>query len=329
MKPQMFALLATALLLPAMPTEAAPAAVAAAVAAKDRPADEVKLDEGRKPADVLKFLGLERGDRALDFMAGRGYYSEIMARAVGPKGAVVAWNPPGIAANEQAKTAWAGLRSRVKNASSFAVPLPNLALAPASFDFALLHLVYHDAYWESAEYGFVRVEPADVLAKLYGAMKPGGIVGVVDHVGPAGGDTRAEVDKTHRIDPAVIRVDFERAGFAFDGESDVLRVPGDDLSKSVFDPAVRGKTDRVVYKFRKPDREPKNDELAMACDVDKAQTFIGQAADDATVEKMKAATGARTARVVPPNGAVTMDFRPDRLTISTGEDGKITRVSCG
>ena len=328
MKSKTFLLLAAALLMPALPVEAAPAAITAAVAAKDRPADETKLDESRKPAEVLKFLGLERGDRAFDFMAGSGYYSEIMARAVGPKGAVVAWNPPGIAADDKAKAAWAGVRARVKNASAFAMPLPSLALAPASFDFALLHLVYHDTYWESAEYGFVRVEPADVLAKLYGAMKPGGIVGVIDHVGPAGVDTRAEADKTHRIDPAVIRADFERAGFAFEGESDVLRVSGDDLAKSVFDPAVRGKTDRVVYKFQKPDGGPKDD-LAMVCDVEKAQSFIGQPADDATVGKMKQATGARTARVVPPNGAVTMDFRPDRLTIATDEGGKITRVSCG
>ncbi|MBL8647677.1 MAG: hypothetical protein JNL46_10505 [Sphingosinicella sp.] len=78
----------------------------------------------------------------------------------------------------------------------------------------------------------------------------------------------------------------------------------------------------------KPDGAPKDD-LAMACDVEKAQSFIGQPADDATVGKMKQATGARTARVVPPNGAVTMDFRPDRLTIATDEGGKITRVSCG
>ena len=60
------------------------------------------------------------------------------------------------------------------------------------------------------------------------------------------------VDKLHRIDPAVIRADFERAGFVFDGESDLLRNAGDDHGKLVFDPSVRGKTDRVVYRFRKP-----------------------------------------------------------------------------
>lgn len=322
------ALIVAALLLPALSAQAVPANVAAAVAAKDRAEADIKLDEGRKPVEVLQFLGLEKGDRALDLLAGGGYYSEIMARAVGPKGAVVAWNPPGIAANEQAKTAWAGIRSRVKNASAFAMPLPNLALAPSSFDFALLHLVYHDAYWESAEYKFDRAEPAEVLAKLYATMKPGGTVGVIDHVGPAGVDTRALVDKVHRIDPAVIRADFERAGFAFEGESDVLRVPGDDLSKSVFDPAVRGKTDRVVYKFTKP-ATPKESQPAMACDAGKADSLIGQLVDNTFVEKAKALTGARTVRVVPPGTAVTMDYREDRLTIATDEANKATRINCG
>ena len=52
----------------------------------------------------------------------------------------------------------------------------------------------------------------------------------------------------------MVRADFERAGFVLDGESDLLRVPADDHSKLVFDPAVRGRTDRFVYRFRKPAR---------------------------------------------------------------------------
>ena len=75
---------------------------------------------------------------------------------------------------------------------------------------------------------------------------------MVDHVAEPGGDTRAVADKLHRIDPAVVRADFERAGFVFDGEADLLSNPADDHSKLVFDPAIRGKTDRIIYRFRKP-----------------------------------------------------------------------------
>ena len=53
-------------------------------------------------------------------------------------------------------------------------------------------------------------------------------------------------------DPAVARADFERAGFKFVREVPVLRTSGDNPATLVFDPAVRGKTDRFYYIFRKP-----------------------------------------------------------------------------
>ena len=236
---------------PLAAAQAAPADIAGAVAAKARPAEAVKLDDSRKPKDVLKFLGLERGHRALDLFTGTGYYAEIMGRAVGPQGSVIAWEPENFY-NDQAKKAWAELTPRVPNARLLVSPATSIALAPDSFDFVLMHMIYHDLYWQSAQYKFPRLEPDAVLKKIFAATKPGGIVGVIDHVAAAGGDTRQVVDKLHRIDPAVIRADFERAGFVFDGESDLLRNSGDDHSKLVFDPSVRGKTDRVVYRYRKP-----------------------------------------------------------------------------
>jgi predicted methyltransferase len=244
---------ATALLLmaSASPVLAAPADVAAGVKASARPADAVKLDEGRRPVEVLRFLGLERGDRVLDLFAGNGYYTEIIGKAVGPKGAVVAWEPANFV-DDKAKLTWSALGGRVPNARLLLSSAPGMALAPDSFDFVLLHLVYHDTYWESEKYKFPRVDPNAILAKVFIATKPGGVVGVVDHVASPGGDTRQVVEKFHRIDPAVIRADFERAGFLFDGESDLLRNPADDHEKMVFDPAIRGKTDRILYRFRKP-----------------------------------------------------------------------------
>jgi predicted methyltransferase len=87
---------------------------------------------------------------------------------------------------------------------------------------------------------------------LFASMKPGGTVAVIDHVANPGGETRAVVQALHRIDPATIRADFERAGFVFAGESNLLRNAQDDHTKLVFDPAVRGHTDRAVMRFRRP-----------------------------------------------------------------------------
>lgn len=246
-----FALASALVLATPVLLHAAPANVAAAVASKDRPADARELDESRKPAQVLKFLGLEKGDRALDLFTGSGYYAEIMAKAVGPSGSVLAWEPTNFL-DDKARETWTALRARTPNARMMASTATELSLAPNSVDFVMLHLNYHDTYWESARYGFPRMDPPAFLAKVLAAMKPAAVIGVVDHVANPGGDVRDVVDKLHRIDPAVLRADFEKAGFVFDGESDLLRNPADDHSKLVFDPAIRGKTDRVLYRFKKP-----------------------------------------------------------------------------
>ncbi|MCJ8156520.1 class I SAM-dependent methyltransferase [Sphingomonas sp. LaA6.9] len=233
--------------LPAM----APADYAAAVAPEGRPAKMAELDESRKPAEVLDFMGVKPGQKALDFFAGQGYFTQILARAVGPKGNVTAFEPKNFYDDPRSAPIWRALHAANGNITVSALPADQYAAPAGVYDVALLNLVYHDMYWESTEYKFPRVDPEKVLAELYKGMKPGGTVVVVDHVGPAG-DTRAVVEKLHRIDPETVKADFKRAGFTFDGESDVLRVAADDHAKSVFDPAIRGRTDRIMYRFRKP-----------------------------------------------------------------------------
>lgn len=252
------ALLTMALAM-AMPAAArAPAGgsadVAAAVAAPGRPKAATDLDEARKPAEVLRFMGLKKGDRALDYFTGTGYYADVMAKAAGPEGHVVGWNPAGMGRNERVVAALKDVRDRNPNTAFYSSPTTAIAFAPNSFDFALLHLVYHDAYWESAQFGLPRIDPDSVVRAIWDSVKPGGTVAVVDHVAVPGGDTREVVEKLHRIDPAVVKADFERAGFVLEAQSDMLRVREDDHSKNVFDPSIRGKTDRFVYRFRKPAR---------------------------------------------------------------------------
>ena len=116
----------------------------------------------------------------------------------------------------------------------------------------IMNLDYHDVYWENAERKIPRMAPDAWLKQLYAAMKPGAVVGIIDHAANPGSDTREVVEKLHRIDPAVVRADFERAGFVLEAESDLLRNPADDRTTNVFDDPIRGRTDRFVFKFRKP-----------------------------------------------------------------------------
>lgn len=248
------ATLAFAAASPAASHEHGAETYAEAVAKPDRPAQARALDEGRKPAEVLAFLGLEQGMVAADLIPGEGYWTEIMAHVVAPTGSVVALQPQQFYNDPESEAAWAALEQRTPGITLVRYPFEAFAYTANSLDFAIMNLNYHDLYWVSERYNIPYTEPDAFVAALFAAMKPGAVVGIIDHTGAAG-DTRTVVDKTHRIDPAVVRADFERAGFVLVAQSNLLANPADDLSASAFAPEVRGKTDRFVLKFVKPKTE--------------------------------------------------------------------------
>jgi predicted methyltransferase len=110
---------------------------------------------------------------------------------------------------------------------------------------------YHDMY-HRPEGGAAGTDVAKVVANVYQALKAGGIVLVQDHAANAGAEVVEAATSLHRIDPEAVKRDFTAAGFTFDGESAVFANPADDHSKMVFDPAIRGSTDRFMIRFRKP-----------------------------------------------------------------------------
>jgi len=230
---------------------AEPADVASAVAATDRSSDMRKGDEARKPVEILSFLGLKKGDQALDLFGSNAYWGLIMARAVGPTGSVDAWEAENFVGAKTEDT-WAKLHGSVPNLSLLHSPAATIQLPESKYDFVMFNLNYHDLYWESDEYKFPRMDPKPFVRALYRSMKPGATLAVIDHVASPGGSTRDVAQRLHRIDPATVRRDFEAAGFRFDAESPLLRNPADNHKLEVFDPAIRFRTDRIVYRFRKP-----------------------------------------------------------------------------
>ena len=117
---------------------------------------------------------------------------------------------------------------------------------PEKLDMIFTSQNYHDLHLNKFP-----AELADHMnRKVFEALKPGGIYIVVDHV--ANADTADAPNTVHRIDPAVLRREIEAVGFKFDGESPALRKPADDHKLMVMNPAIRGKTDQIIYRFRKP-----------------------------------------------------------------------------
>lgn len=248
MKKRLLAAVLLGAALSAPPLLAKPAdPIAAAVADPARGAKNRELDASRMPAEVLAFTGIKPGMVVADYFAGGGYYTELFSRAVGPKGMVYALDPDVFF---DAK-GWEPILASHSNVRTLVAPVAGLQLAPGSVDILFTNLNYHDLYWESEKYKYVRVDVPAVLAGWFRAVKPGGSVVIIDHAGPAG-DPREVADRLHRIDPERVKADMLAAGFVLDGESQILRRTDDDHSKNVFDPAVRGKTDRFVLRFRRP-----------------------------------------------------------------------------
>ena len=225
---------------------------AAAIASDKRPEADRVSDASRQPASVLAFFGIQPGDVVLEMWAGGGYYTELLAHVVGENGKVYAHaNTPILNfAGDAHVNRHAG--NRLPNTVILMAENNELSLQENTFDAITIILNYHDLYWSSEQYGWEQIDVPAFIAEIYKGLKPGGILGIVDHQAESGAP--AETGNTlHRIDSAIVVADLEAGGFVLDGESDVLRNAADDLGKSVFDPAVRGKTDRFVLRFVKPE----------------------------------------------------------------------------
>ena len=226
---------------------ALPGNIAAALADKGRDADRA-IDARRHPGEVIAFSGAKTGDKVVDLIPGSGYFTKIFSKAVGSKGHVyMIWpdeyakeaQPDPVKNAELAKTGYPNTSVIVQPGAAFATPEP--------VDLVFTVQNYHD--YPDKFMG--KIDPMVFDRAVYKALKPGGVFLVIDHTAEAGSGLR-DTDTLHRIDPATVKKQVMAAGFVFEGESQVLRNPADDLKTPVFDKSIRGHTDQFIYKFRKP-----------------------------------------------------------------------------
>lgn len=226
---------------------AAPSSYAAALADPARPAAERERDAARRPAELLAFAQIERGERVGDYIMGGGYLTRILAGAVGPSGRVYAFQPAEFIAfrsqyGEDQKTVDAAYENVIAVAGS--APSPAW---PEPLDTIITVQNFHDLYNKVAPAG----TGMTAARNLYAALKPGGTMVVVDHSAMAGtGSTLS--DSLHRIDKATVVEAFTAAGFRLEAESDLYAAPADPRTANVFDAAIRGRTDQFTLRFRKP-----------------------------------------------------------------------------
>jgi predicted methyltransferase len=223
----------------------------AAVQHTGRTSDDQKRDPLDHPAEILRLAGIKPGMRVADFMAGDGYYSELLSYVVGPKGHVLLINNPSF--DRWANNAWEGriAHNRLPNVEHQTVDLNHLELADGSLDAILIVKVYHDLYWvDTDKKNWPTVETSAVLDKLVKTLKPGGTLVLVDHSSKPGAGTTV-ASSLHRIDEAYALHDFESRGLKLVAKSDALRRSDDPRTQVSYKEPILGKTDRFVLVFRK------------------------------------------------------------------------------
>ncbi len=208
-------------------------------------------DAGRKPADVLEFFGIAPGMDVLDMFSGGGYYTEMLANIVGPDGSVIAHSNQAYAqfVGEEATNRYAN--GRLPNVEILMAENDALKMPDATFDAVMMILAYHDIYYVDPDNGWPKIDGPALIDEIFEALRPGGILAIVDHYAAAG-SSRDSGNTLHRIDPQIVIEELESAGFVLEDQSDLLRNMDDDHSVNMGAPEIRGKTDRFVMRFRKP-----------------------------------------------------------------------------
>lgn len=222
-----------------------------ALSGPDREVTDFVRDEARKPVEVLDFLGVRPGMEVLDVYAAGGYYTFILSKAVGAEGKVYAQNTPrGLRFEEDRQEISQGeaLEAKIQqgnltNVTHLVERIDELSIAPESLDAIMVVQILHDYYNPDPD------RAIELLVHLKNLLKPGGIIGVIDHVGEAGRENR----RFHRMEKIQAIRAAEQAGFLIAGDSNLLHNPNDRHVRSIFDPMLNRNTDRFLLKLQKPD----------------------------------------------------------------------------
>lgn len=234
-----------------------------------RPQNRVR-DEARNPEETLEFFGIEADMTVVEVWPGSGWYTEILAPFLAAEGTFYAAHFPEETDSDYFRTARGNFLDFLDTSNIYANVLvtefePGSAheIAPeGTADMVLTFRNLHNWYMRGGEDGL-----AQAMDAFYTALRPGGVLGVVDHRMPEDRDDE-EAEASGYIKQSWVVSAAEQAGFELEEESEINANEKDsaDHEGGVWSlpPTLRdgdpdgnlveiGESDRFTLKFRKPE----------------------------------------------------------------------------
>ena len=266
MRSASFTAIAVTIML-AAPSHAAPsAAIKAAVANPARLESEKPRDHYRHPAETLSFFGVTPGQTVIEFSPGGGWYTRILMPLLAKSGHYVAVVSTSLQSQDNAKKLVASLPGAAKATVSAFDPATATMAKSGSADVVLTFRNVHNLLMPEdggAKDGSVA---RAFFRAAYKALKPGGVLGVVDHRGRTDMSQEAQMRFGYVREDVAIKL-IEKAGFKLAAKSEVNANPKDtkDYPDGVWTlpPSFRlgdkdraryqaiGESDRFTHKFVK------------------------------------------------------------------------------
>ena len=224
------------------------AKVEAAMAADSRPEADRVRDDNRLPLETLNFFGLKDDMRVVELLPGGGWYTRILAPVLADNGKLfVAIGTRRVSENIAGKEGFEEIEVLETSDNTHRPPgsryyvLDDFDFGVSDIDMVLTFRNMHNFDKESRD---------RMNKRVFGALKSGGLYGVVDHtkrhMEPDDGENR------RRIDPVLVVKELLDIGFEFVDYSDLHFRADDELEYEVGRRSVSGNTDRFTFLFRKP-----------------------------------------------------------------------------
>lgn len=207
--------------------------------------------ETSKQSELIHFAGVGVGSTVIDVYPGDGDWTRLFSDVVGSEGRVYSFVPTEISELKSDQVGHMQALAQEPGRENIEVVSADLVAMPQDMqaaDVLWLHLFYHDLHTKLMQ--TKGATAADFNRAVHERLKPGGYFVIVDHAAAAGSGT-GDSQSLHRIDPATVRAEVESAGFALEAEDTVLANRDDPHAVKVFDPSIKGKTDRFAYRFVK------------------------------------------------------------------------------